>query len=330
MKRFLFLLVATICFAFSSCQDYEPFSYSDVVNGKYQQYKFDCVGPEMALSTNYYGMGPSAETRSTDGGSYQKWNDIYTAYKNHPLTEAEPLGNAWWVLLENTNITCTMNYHGQDDNGRVDMTGFNSGDQPGKTVYLTISEQNPNCSNCSNNSQHKHDYYKKYWTDGLYLFVEIHAKSYPNGDGANPVDVICKVYATYAFNPVKSYLLCFEDLGGKNLDFNDCVIVGGQNMKPRIIYRMAAYPMDITADNQTYHLDANMFGDYDIELPFNNMNTPNSWSNATITANGVTIKVLLSSIADMPAVIATDISYKFHREEDTMTSAEFSSIPFFK
>lgn len=317
MKKILALLILLL----TSCQDYSPVSYSTIVNKKYQNNKLECITPELAINTNYYGMG-TIETRSTDGGYYNNWEKIYSAYHNNELVETEPVEDAWWVLLENINLSCP---HNNIYNGRIDMTGFNTGDSQGKCVYLTLQEQNPNCSNCSN--QVAHVYEKKYLTDGQYTFVEIWAYSYPKND--MPKKVICKVYATFNYNPAKTYMLCIEDLGGECLDFNDCIIVGGHNMKPRVIYRMAANPMDIKVGNETYHLDGNMFGDYDIELPFNNMNTPSSWNGATITSNRAEIPILLNRIADMPAVIATDLSYRFHREENTMTSDEFVLIPFY-
>lgn len=309
------------CLLLASCIDYSPYSKSDMKNKEYQSYKLDCISKDLAINTNYYGMGEIPLTRTTDGGTYNEWTKIHDAYTGHILRTTSPIDDAWWVLIENSNtVYCDIN----NVQSSIDMPGFNAGDPQGKCVYISKSEQTPNASGCPKAHDNHHPYEFVHLTDGVYHFVEIWSyDSYGN-------KIKCKVYSTFDYNPIKTYLLCIEDLGGDCLDFNDCVILGGENMKPRIIFRMAAYPMTIKADNQEYKLEGEMFGEYDIELPFNNMNTPSSWSNATIIADDVTIPILLNRIADMPAVIATDITYQFHRDENTMTSNEFINIPFWK
>lgn len=331
MKKFLFLLVATICFALSSCQDYEPFSYSDVVNGKYQQYKFDCVGPDLAIMTNFYGMGPSAETRTTDGGTYNEWQKMYDAYHNHTLSETAPINDAWWVLIENGQ-TFYCDKHDDNENTfvntMVDMPGFNAGDPQGKMVFISKGEQKPNASGCTDNSKHFFEFV--HLSDGVYHFVEIWATD------SHGERVKCKVYTTFDYHPTKSYLLCIEDLAGNCLDFNDCVIVGGENMQAKVIYRMADFPMTIIQGNEYWNqkveLPGKTFGPVDVVLPWS-FNTPDGWKDVRFIAHhpnkDVEIPVKLKTLESMPAVIATQSTYNFHKDENTMVSAEFSSIPFY-
>lgn len=323
MKKLLYLLLLLLV----GCSDFNPTDpFQDIAEKNFQACKFECVNETLAIKTNFYGMGEIMTTRTTDGGNYSNWDKMYQAYLTNPLTEAEPLDEAWWVLLENTNIECP---HNNRYEGRIDMPGFNTGDQSGKCVFINASEQTPNCSNCSN--QLDHQYYKLYKTDGHYLFVEIHATS-THIDGTTE-DVICKVYATFEHNPAKSYMICIEDLGGSLLDYNDMVILGGENMKPRIIYRAAALPMTIIADNKKIEIPGNQFGDFDIELDINNMNTPNSWKNVQFIAHqgdiDIEIPILLKEAKNQPAVIATEIIYQFHRDENTMKESEFLNIPFY-
>ena len=313
MKKLLFILLTL---AVISCNKYEDYNYEEV---RYQTYGLP-VNSEMADSTNMYGMG----TRTTDGGYYSDVDKMLYAYNNNELTPADTVKEAWWVLIYNENISCPRN---NQYNGRVDMPGFNTSDVVGKCVYINENEQTPNCSNCSNGVEH---YYKKeYLTDGQYLFVRIWARSY-NSDGTEE-DVITKVYVTFDYNPVTSYYLLVEDLAGDCLDFNDLVIVGGRNVKPRVIYRMASYALDIydTHDNLIISLPENDFGERDIELPIWNMNTPNDWNGMRFVANGIDIPIMLKSTQDMPAVIATDVTYQYHRDENTMTIDEFATIPFY-
>ena len=130
---------------------------------------------------------------------------------------------------------------------------------------------------------------------------------------------------------MSNYYVLVEDLAGTNLDFNDLVILGGINKKPRIIYRAAALPMKIIYQgNVIYECPVNDFGEKDIELNLNNMNTPNDWKNIIFEVNGIEIPVLLKSLKDTPCVIGTKITYNFHKDENTMKVIEFLSIPFYE
>lgn len=314
MKKLLVALFSLLI----SCSDYSPTTYSDVVNKEYQENKLSCINGKLAEDTGCYGILGSV-TRSTDGGIYTEWHHIYKCYMENAKEETDEIKDAWWVLLYNGSIYCDKNGGGQSS---IDMTGFNANDPQGKCVYIPYSEQRINTSWCPNPSEHEP--YFKYLTDGTYTFVEIHAF---DSDGN---DVICKVYSTMDYNPVSNdYLLCVEDLAGRCLDFNDVVILGGPNKRPCIIYRMASLPMTITYEGESYELMGDMYGEYNLELPFDDLDSPRRWINVEFTANGVNIPVLIDKIDDMPAVIATSVDYKFHRDEDSMTSSEFINIPFF-
>lgn len=314
-------LAAIVAGGLISCQDYEPVSYSEIMNSKFQQYKFDCVGPEMAARTNHYGMGPvevvdSPQTRTTDAHGPAPQSLITAAlnsYNSKYPTETVSLTGIVYVttlrLGPNNNQFYYLNALGTSSVGRQVWCNTDS-----ETVELIRTHDNNHVP-------------AKYVTNGEYTYIVT-----PDDD-QSPASGF--VYLVSKLD-MADYLLCLEDVGNNCLDYNDCVIIGGNNRMPEVIFRSADYRLEFTWQNgqQSVILEPHQ-GEMSQTLNINNLTTPNRWitEGVTITAittSGQRINIpLISSAADQPAVIATRTDYKFHREEDSMTSAEFDKIPYY-
>ncbi|MCQ2246347.1 MAG: hypothetical protein MJZ69_06110 [Bacteroidaceae bacterium] len=306
---------ALSAFALASCTAdknfYDPEEAQKIAQAeaeaKFQAMKLPCVNAELAQSTNWYGMGLQPVTRSTDAGQAPQAIidaalESYT--KNPPTQVITPTGKKFVTTIRLADNT--QNFY-------LNTLGTSN---VGRQVYLDPREYTDMIK--TNTSDHKD---ATFVSNGEFDFII---------DGDNPEGFVY-IMSDYRLD---GYLLCVEDLGGSSLDYNDIVIYGAQNTKPRIIWRGGNLKLKITADNQTFTTGTNEYGAKDIELPFNNMNSPSSWNNAkfvVVKEDGleIEIKTKMTTASDQPAVIATYIFYKFHKDENSMSSAEFASIPYY-
>lgn len=225
----------------------------------YQKNKLECVNENLALNTNLYGMG----TRSTDSPGFASQELLIDALNSiksgKELQEIELSGNKFVTILQACSPSDRYYY--------LNTVGSSCN---GRQIILSYQEYSDLIR--TNGSLHEK---ATFVTNGEYTYII-------TSDG---LDGFIYLVNDYRFD---GYLICIEDLAGNNLDFNDCIIYGAPGIYPKIIFRRASLPLSINFQGHHIILEGNTDEiDYNQELPFTGMNTPNDWKDVIFIANSV-------------------------------------------